>query len=115
MSRSLVKRASFAALGGLVAGAVFIAMLADTDASGLGPFHRLGAIEWALPFGAGACVGLIGWWALGALGGEDLPLHTEAACPACGRPILDDWRLCPDCGTLVEHAPTAPDEGPARG
>jgi len=109
-----VKRAGIAALGGLVAGAVLIIAIAGADGDGLVRLHSLGAAEWALPFVAAVCVGLITWWAIGAMGDDEPPLHVEAACPACGRPILDDWRLCPDCGTLVERASERPTERPAR-
>ena len=108
MSRLSVKRAGLAVLGGLVAGAVLIVTIAGADKAGLAQLHRLGIAEWALPFVVGTCVGFIAWWTIGAIGDEEPPLHVEAACPACGRPILDDWRLCPDCGTLVERASERP-------
>ena len=114
MSRLSVKRAGIAVLGGLVAGTVLVVAIAGADEKGLAQLHRLGAGEWALPFVAAVCVGLIAWWAIGAMGDEEPPLHMEAACPACGRPILDDWRLCPDCGTRVERASERPTESPAR-
>ena len=110
-----MKRASVAVLGGLTAGVVLVAIVAETGESGLGSLPAgLGRAEWALPFVVGAFVGLVAWWALTALADQEPPLHTEAACPACGRPILDDWRLCPDCGTLVERASNTPEERPAR-
>lgn len=114
MSRLSVKREGIAILGGFVAGTVMTIAIAGADKDGLAQLHRLGAAEWALPFVVAVCVGLIAWWAMGAIGDEELPLHVESACPACGRPILDDWRLCPDCGTLVERASERPAERPAQ-
>jgi endogenous inhibitor of DNA gyrase (YacG/DUF329 family) len=112
-----MKRASIAVLGGLTAGVVLVAIVAaETSESGLGSLPAgLGSAEWALPFVVGSFVGLFAWWALTALADRERPLHTEAACPACGRPILDDWRLCPECGTLVERASKGPEERPAHG
>jgi predicted amidophosphoribosyltransferase len=55
-----------------------------------------------VPVVAGVAAGALAWLVLdGVHGEEDAPLHSAAACPACGRPMLDDWRLCPHCGTLV--------------
>ena len=108
MSRSFAKRAGFAVLSGLIAAAVLILMLAEGDDAGLAHLHSLGGGEWAFPFVVGACVGLVAWWGLGARSGAERSLVSQASCPMCGRPIRDDWRLCPDCGTLVKGSSAKP-------
>jgi len=30
------------------------------------------------------------------------PKAREKACKNCGSAVFDDWRLCPDCGRLIE-------------
>ena len=102
MSRLFAKRAGIAALSGVLAAALLILMLAqDTDA-GLAHPHAFGGATWAFPFVVGACVGLVAWWALGSRAESSARETADAACPICGRPVRDDWRLCPDCGTLIE-------------
>jgi hypothetical protein len=114
MSRLFETRLGFAVLGGLAAVSVLIAVVVQMDESGLSRLYNIGQIEWFVPIAVGASVGLVAWSALGGLSGDDSPSHTEAACPACGRPILDDWRLCPDCGTLVTHSATTAVGGSAQ-
>ena len=114
MSRLFVKRAGLAVLSGLVAAAVLILMMAEGDEAGLAHLRSLGGLEWAFPFAVGACVGLVAWWGLGTRTAEERLEGGQAPCPACGRPIRDDWRLCPDCGTLVERGSAKSSEGPVR-
>jgi len=104
VNRLTVKRLGFAVLGGLLVVSMLTAVVAEIDGSGWAQLYSLGVLEWIVPIVAGASVGAVAWMILGAMpGAAEPPLHTEEACPACGRLILDDWRLCPHCGTLVTH------------
>lgn len=103
MTRLSAKRIGFAVLGGLASVSVLTAVAAELDDSGLARLYNLGVLEWIVPIVAGASVGVCAWLVLKALPEDtEASTHTEEACPACGRLILDDWRLCPHCGTLVE-------------
>ena len=115
MRNLFAKRAGFAVLSGLVVAAVLILMMADGDEAGLAHLHSLGGLAWTFPFVVGACVGLVAWWGLGAArtGGERFE-GGQASCPVCGRQIRIDWRLCPDCGTLVEGGSAKSSERPVR-
>ena len=95
----LVVSAAAIALGLLVA--LGLAALHGGD-SELSRLLGTRTLELAVPLAAGAVIGL-GAWALlddPAPALQDSP-HAEVACPTCGQTILEDWRLCPYCGSFV--------------
>ena len=48
----------------------------------------------------GLLAGGLAWVALGDA--RDVPSSARArACGNCGSLVLDDWRLCPDCGRFI--------------
>ena len=95
----LVLGAATAATALLVA--LGLAALRGGD-SALSQLLGLRTLELGVPLAAGAVIGLAAWALL-----EDPPptpqdvSYAEMACPTCGRNILEDWRLCPYCGSLV--------------
>jgi hypothetical protein len=106
VSRLFIRRFGLAVLGGLMAVSVLVAVVAQVDEFGFVRPYNLGLLEWVVPVIAGVAVAAVAWLVLEGLPEEDEDLpHAAASCPACGRLILDDWRLCPHCGTLVEDAP----------
>jgi hypothetical protein len=69
------------------------------------------AIEWAVPLVVGGLVGLTGWMLLdGTTPTGSEARYAETTCPACGRAVLQDWRLCPHCGAFLVAGPTSPSE-----
>jgi hypothetical protein len=104
VTRVIVKRIGFAVLGGLATVSLFTLLAAEAEDRGLARLHGFGIFEWVVPVLLGASVGVAAWLVLRSLPPErDVPELSEEACPACGRLILDDWRLCPHCGTLLEQ------------
>jgi hypothetical protein len=114
VSRLSAKRVLVFAAGMALALALGIAALQLGDArvaALIGPE----AIEWVVPLTAGAVVGLAAWMLLdGSTPSPPDSLHAETECPACGRAVLRDWRLCPHCGAFIvaedEGTPASPDQ-----
>ncbi|MDR3686351.1 MAG: zinc ribbon domain-containing protein [Coriobacteriia bacterium] len=110
--RMLVLAAAAVALALLVA--LGLAALRGGD-SAVSRLLGLRTLELGVPLAAGAVIGLGAW----ALLDDPVPApqdasYAEMACPVCGRAILEDWRLCPYCGSFVATAdPRAP--RPANG
>ena len=97
--RMLVFAAAAVALALLVA--LGLAALRGGD-SALSRMLGFRTLELGVPLAAGAVIGL-GAWALlddPVPTSQDAP-YAEMACPVCGRAILEDWRLCPYCGSFV--------------
>ena len=109
----LVLATAAAALALLVA--LGLAALRGGD-SALSQLLGFRTLELAVPLAAGAVIGL-GAWALlddPPSPTQDAP-YAEMACPVCGRAILEDWRLCPYCGSFVVTAESrAPMPGSER-
>lgn len=110
MSRISAKRIGLAIIGASVAMWLVLTAVARADAAGLAAAYPLGAFGWMVPVAAGAAVGLVAWVALGTgtASDPDSIIRDEHPCAACGRMILDDWRLCPYCGTLVDDGSGEP-------
>ncbi len=98
--------------GALLVSGIVIAMASAGRGSASGS-----AITWTVPIVAGILVALValllGEQPGGAEAGEEL---RSTSCAACGTSIIDEWRLCPYCGQLLECDMTFPAEGgPTRG
>jgi hypothetical protein len=55
---------------------------------------------WTIPIVSLVVIGVAVWLLLSSAG-TDRSSDADArymACPACGRSVLEDWRLCPYCG-----------------
>ncbi len=103
MSRSPAVRITAALLGGVAAASALFAVLlvATADERGAG-FRSLGH-GWGVPLLAGVVVGILSWLLLNEspVDDESRALSGHTLCSACGSPILEDWRLCPYCGTFL--------------
>jgi hypothetical protein len=103
VSRFSARRIGLTVLGGLAAVSLVAVLITEIDAAGFGRAGDTGGLAWLAPVVVGASIGVVAWLALRALPRESAASpRAEHGCPACGRLILDDWRLCPHCGTLVE-------------
>ncbi|TLM80350.1 MAG: hypothetical protein FDZ70_01040 [Actinobacteria bacterium] len=59
--------------------------------------------EYALPIAGGLAVGVLAGIAMHAFGRpRAVPAATQ--CDGCGARVLRDWRLCPECGRILEGA-----------
>jgi hypothetical protein len=110
VDRLSIRRAGLAVLGWFAAVSILVAVAAEVGHSEFARLYNLGLFEWAVPVVAGVAAGALAWLVLDGVHDEDdQPSHSAAACPACGRSMLDDWRLCPHCGTLVAREPLQTD------
>jgi hypothetical protein len=115
VDRLSIRRAGLAVLGWFAAVSVLVAVAAEVGHSEFARLYNLGLYEWAVPVVAGVAAGALAWLVLdGVHADDDLPSHSVAACQACGRPMLDDWRLCPHCGALVGRESLEADGVPAN-
>lgn len=75
-------------------------------------------LGWTIPLASVFVIAGLAWLLLSQP--PQGPLDIDAArfvdCPACGRSVLADWRLCPYCGSsLAATSASAGAEEPARG
>ena len=104
MTRRQVMRLVSAILGGIVVALAFLAgVLVLNSRSGLSGSTAATAAGWTIPVLAGIVAGVVAWVLLI----EDRSRQEEGSglaprCSDCGRPMADEWRLCPYCGALNE-------------
>ena len=91
-------RLAIAVLLGIGLSAILlVAMLAGVDSQPV----ALVMYSYVVAGAAGAMVGILVWLFAGTV----LESHAAASlrsCRACGAQVLHDWRLCPECGRLLE-------------
>ncbi len=109
-SRALVVLASLAGAL-LLSGAAIAAVSLGTEV------RILGVPVWMVSVLAGMLLGLVGLLLfeppIDAPGSDVL---KDTSCAACGKQIIEEWRLCPHCGQLLECDMSLPVErGPSRG
>ncbi|MDH4139138.1 MAG: hypothetical protein OEV43_01035 [Coriobacteriia bacterium] len=64
----------------------------------------LARLEWIVPLVAGVVIGVVTYMLVDGGAEKDTEVHDAPAsseCAVCGSPILDEWRLCPHCGSLL--------------
>lgn len=67
------------------------------------------AFGWIVPLLAGLVIGGVSAVLLHGSGPDYANRRTlrSSQCPACGSPVIDEWRLCPNCGTFLESTSAA--------
>ena len=106
MSRRPIIRVGAAVLGGLAVAVALLGALTIVNAGqGFEGCTATTALGWTIPLLAGGLVGLASWILLSDRASDDPKRELHArACGVCGHQVLDEWRLCPYCGTLTEQA-----------
>jgi len=97
-------------LGGIAVAVSLLGLLVVADAGrGFAGSVATTAFGWMIPLVAGALVGVASWLLLVGRENDEAAsdLHSSA-CEACGQPIIEDWRLCPHCGTITDRSARAP-------
>lgn len=96
-----------AVAGGLfVVGGLYWILSAANGVQGFAGCTGTAAFGWIVPLVTGAVIGGVSWFLLHREEREP-PEHSEFRrhpCPSCGAPVLDEWRLCPECGTVLDAA-----------
>ena len=93
-------------IGGLAFSGILLALLVLLNAD-CGFVGCTGTTPWGwiVPLVAGVVLGLV---VVLLLDGEDLTDESKSrelkssSCASCGSAIIDEWRMCPDCGELLE-------------
>lgn len=119
MKDSPLLRTALAVFGGVCAAILMLGVLAVVN-GGLSFADCTGTARtgWIVPLIGGIVIGLTSLALLQS--GEEVDRTNENAsmhastCLACGNPILDEWRLCPHCGELLECSTDKPKPQPSR-
>ncbi|HEX9092376.1 MAG TPA: hypothetical protein VF902_00185 [Coriobacteriia bacterium] len=63
-------------------------------------------LGWTLPLASAFVIVGVGWLLLsqGSRRGRGSSKAISLPCPTCGRTVMDDWRMCPYCGRVLEPA-----------
>lgn len=109
--RALLKWMIGLFLSALVVGVVYAYLNRQTMGDALGAGALLG---WVVPLGVLFVIVAVSWFLLA----QDTPEPgTDSAyvlCPACGKAILRDWRMCPYCGERAARVDPAEDRATAE-
>lgn len=105
MLRNPLMRIAAAAVGGMAAAAVLLAVIFVVNADGgFAGSTAATPMGWTIPLIAGVMVGGLAWLLLADSHAQEPsrgePPHS-VACATCGKSCLETWRLCPHCGTLI--------------
>lgn len=106
MIRSPFAKLVLAVLGGILGVALMLGILSVVN-GGKGFVCCTGTtgIGWVVPLIGGLVIGAVSLALLGSEKDEQPPDEIglrSSSCPSCGSSILDEWRLCPHCGQLLE-------------
>ena len=66
---------------------------------------------WSLALILGTLVALVALLLLEPPRQDDAPGLVVSSCPACNKPMLEEWRLCPYCGQMLACDMSLPDGG----
>ena len=96
--------------GALAAVGVLVAVLVIVNAGWVfDGCTGTGALGWVLPLLTGSVVGLVAWALLFKAPNyrdEDDPPRS-VPCPVCSKAVMQDWRMCPYCGSPIAEQRTA--------
>ena len=107
MSRRPEFRVAAAVFGGVAVAVSLLGILAFMNAGkGFTGCAATTALGWTIPLVAGGLVGFASWLLLVEREtDDDHHEFTASTCSACGSPVIDDWRMCPYCGHVVQSSP----------
>ncbi len=91
-----------AGLAALAAAVVIGLLLLVNDETGWAGFTLTAPAGWLAPILAVAIIGGVAWALLGQEPRDRDHMNvSHDSCPACGRSILGQWRMCPYCGEML--------------
>jgi hypothetical protein len=89
------------ALAGLLAIGLAVILLDGDDRAFIGgPGSLLG---WTVPLVALFVIVAVTWWLLARDADDSDDDSVYVNCDSCGHSILQEWRLCPYCGTQLRE------------
>ncbi|MDZ4063806.1 MAG: zinc ribbon domain-containing protein [Coriobacteriia bacterium] len=85
-------------------GAAAALAIAIETGGGIGGCTTTVAFRWFVPLVAAAVIGGVAVMLLDGHPSESVSVDTlqSGACAVCGSAIIDEWKLCPHCGALLE-------------
>lgn len=99
-----LKRLALAVIGGLFLTAlIFGVAVALSSQNRLGTCTVVMTYGWVVPLVSGLIIGFVALLLLDSArvtGGHE-SARCDSDCPSCGKPIDDDWRMCPHCGEML--------------
>jgi predicted RNA-binding Zn-ribbon protein involved in translation (DUF1610 family) len=104
VQKKAVKRLALVIAGGFVLTGVVLAMLAFLESGYLGD-SSAASFGWIIPVVAGTVIGVVAFLLLDSdrsATEADVGLKSTT-CSACGAEIIEDWRMCPDCGEVLDE------------
>jgi len=110
MQQKAAQRWALVLVGGLTFAALLFGVLVRLNAEyGFVACTATTPFGWIVPVVAGAVLGLVVLILLDDRrrdSGDDEAGRElrSTACPSCGNEIIDEWRLCPDCGQLLSRS-----------
>lgn len=103
MQRWKLSRLLVLIAGALAAIGVLVAVLVIVNAGWVfDGCTGTGALGWVLPLLTGSVVGLVAWVLLFKAPNyrDEDPRHS-VPCPSCNKAVMQDWRMCPYCGSPI--------------
>ncbi|MDP2182739.1 MAG: hypothetical protein Q8K99_09250 [Actinomycetota bacterium] len=79
-------------------------VIAIETGGGIGGCTSTAAFRWFVPLLAAAVIGGVAIMLLEGSPSESASTDTlqSGTCAVCGSAIMDEWKLCPHCGALLE-------------
>jgi len=108
MHKKTVRRLTLVIAAGIVLVGVALATLAVLGTGPLGN-SSTGVLGWIIPIVAGSVIGLAAFLLLDS-DQADSGLRVElkaATCSSCGAEVMEEWRMCPDCGEMLDESERA--------
>jgi hypothetical protein len=102
--RSEIRRVVVAVMAGVLLCSAMLAIIVvvnqGLDLSGCVAATPLG---WTAILVSGLVIAVAGWMLFSAgRRFDDGPRLATVECPVCGRAVLEEWRLCPYCGSEAD-------------
>lgn len=105
-------------MAGLAAGSVLmLALISFVNGSeGFACCTASAPLGWMVPLVAAGVIAAVGFSLLtsgsDSYKGPALVAEPEVVCESCGSPMVKEWRLCPNCGKLLDDPSAGADESP---
>lgn len=116
--RAQAKHVAFMALGSLAgAGLVLLALSFVNGGDGFAFCTATARFGWVVPLIAGLVIGGVSLLLLDGGSRREPEQARELgarSCMSCGSSVIDEWRMCPDCGELLECDVNAQHISPER-
>jgi hypothetical protein len=101
--RKAIKRLALVVAGGFVLTGVVLAAVTFLGET-YSPDSTTAAYGWIIPIITGAVIGLVAFLLLDTedvASGTDVGLRSTS-CASCGAEVIDEWRMCPHCGAMLD-------------